>query len=66
MELISNERMRELISQAKDAALIHDFTPCGMGLAPRIGFSNEVYKTTLTTLVELEIKKAKTETEDAQ
>lgn len=52
--MISDERMRELIEQAKDAARISDFTPCGMGLAPRIGVSNEVYKTTLTMLVELE------------
>lgn len=52
--MISDKRIRELIETAKDAARISDFTPCGMGLAPRIGFSNEVYKATLATLVELE------------
>lgn len=52
--MISDERMRELIQQAKDAATVHDFTPCGMGLSPRVGFSNEVYKATLSTLVEVE------------
>lgn len=52
--MISDERMKELIQQAKDAATIHDFTPCGMGLSPRAVFSNEVYKCTLATLVELE------------
>lgn len=58
---ISNERMEEIIRQAKDAAKIQDFTPCGMGLSPRTGFSAEVYKTTLATLVELETKKMLTE-----
>jgi hypothetical protein len=54
---ISNERMREIIEQAKDAAMIHDFTLCGMGLGPRVGFSNEVYRSTLTALISVEIGK---------
>lgn len=59
-QIISDQRMRELVSQAKDAAMIHDFVPCGMGLAPRIGFSSEVYESTLKTLVELEAKRGET------
>ena len=53
-EKITDRRMGELIEQAKDAAKIEDFAPCAMGLPPRFGFSDEVYKITLSTLVELE------------
>lgn len=55
---ISDARMAQMISRAKDAATIYDNQSGGMGLAPRAPtFSEEVYRVTLDQLIQLEREK---------